>query len=182
MEPLGHFGSVTERTLEGHAELGRPSRFFGYPGSKLKRWTVTNMLVVATLELCHPFGNFVLVVGGDCSFHDGQRSCALSEGASVSAPASVFRGWVDSAQRQHSFGVSLFFEEFLAGFEKVELGDESVEMVSVSAVDDGEDAEPEGGHAVGHAAQDLVGMGHDRSGDHGLADPGVGLVLAGEDG
>ena len=27
------------------------------------------MLVVATLELCHPFGNFVLVVGDNCSFH-----------------------------------------------------------------------------------------------------------------
>ena len=87
---LGHFCSVTERTLEGHAELGCSPRFFGDPWSKLERWTVTNVLVVATLEFCHPFGHFILVVGGDRSFHDDQRSCALVAGVGSSCPAPFF--------------------------------------------------------------------------------------------
>jgi hypothetical protein len=86
VESLGHFSSVTERTLEGHPEFGCPPRLFGYPRSELERWTVTDVLVVAARELCHPLGNFVLVVSGDSSFHNDQGTCALSESASAFTP------------------------------------------------------------------------------------------------
>jgi class 3 adenylate cyclase len=39
-------------------------------------------------------------------------------------------------------------------------------MVSVNTVDDGQDSKAQGGHAVGHAAQDLVWVGHDQRGSH----------------
>ena len=36
-------------------------------------------------------------------------------------------------------------------------------MVRVGSVDDGEDAKSERGHPVGHAAQNLVGIGHGKA-------------------
>ena len=51
VEPLGHFGSFTEPTLKGHPKPGRPFRLFGHPGPQLKRWTVTDVLVVAGRRL-----------------------------------------------------------------------------------------------------------------------------------
>ncbi len=44
-------------------------------------------------------------------------------------------------------------------------------MAGLGPVDDGQNPEPEGSHAVGDAPQDLIGMGDRARRDHGLAHP-----------
>jgi hypothetical protein len=64
--------------------------------------------------------------------------------------------------------VAFFFEQLLASLKEVELGDEPVEVTAVGSVDDREDTEAEPRHAVGHRAENLVGVGHGDGDDHGV--------------
>jgi hypothetical protein len=68
----------------------------------------------------------------------------------------------DLAQGEDPLCAAFFFEKLLAGFEEVELGDESLETLRVGGVDDGERTEAEGGHPVGDASKDFVGGGDRR--------------------
>ena len=79
--------------------------------------------------------------------------------------------------------MALFFEEFLAGFEKVELGDESVEMAERRARSTtGRTPSPRAAIRSATLRRISSGWATTASGDHGVANLGVGSVLAREDG
>ncbi len=68
-QPLGQFGPIAERTVQGCPQPIEPPAGVEHPGSDLKWGPVVDVLVVPARQLGHPVANLVLVVAGDRSLH-----------------------------------------------------------------------------------------------------------------
>jgi len=133
-QAVGQLGAVTQRTVEGIGFPGGPARSGQHPRPDLEGGAMIEVLAVAAVELCHPIALCVPMEADDGSVqgsvpvllapdHAGRRE---GGGPGPELP-----------QGEDALGMTLLFEELLAGLEQVELGHEAVEVGGVGSVHDG---------------------------------------------
>jgi hypothetical protein len=66
---FGHLGAIAQRAVDRAPLVLSTADCVENPRTDLERWTMAEMLVMATGDLTNPVAEVILVVSGDCPFH-----------------------------------------------------------------------------------------------------------------